>query len=91
MAEAVRRRIVVSGRVQGVFFRDSVRREAESAGLAGSARNLEDGTVEVILEGDKAAVRKIIDWCRAGPSAADVDSVEESEQEPQGTSGFRTR
>lgn len=85
---AVRRRILVTGRVQGVFFRDSCRREAERLGLAGVARNLPDGRVEVITEGDEQAVDKLVQWCREGPSHADVDSVETSDEEIQGESGF---
>ena len=86
----VAKRILVSGRVQGVFYRDSCRQEAERLGLAGSARNLDDGRVEVIAEGDGDAVRRLIEWCRTGPSHADVDSVEETDVEPRGESGFRT-
>jgi acylphosphatase len=87
---AVRRRILVSGRVQGVFFRDSCRQEAERLGIAGSARNLGDGRVEVIAEGDEGAVDRLAEWCRSGPSYADVTDVSVENEEPQGISGFRT-
>ena len=86
----VRKRVLVSGRVQGVFFRDSARREAQREGLGGSARNLDDGRVEVVLEGDEAAVDRLIAWCSAGPDHADVDSVEVVDEEPAGTTGFST-
>ncbi|MDQ5815183.1 MAG: acylphosphatase [Actinomycetota bacterium] len=86
----VRRRVLVSGRVQGVFFRDSARREALREGLGGSARNLDDGRVEVILEGDEDAVDRVIAWCSAGPDHADVDSVDVTEEDPAGAAGFST-
>ena len=86
----VRKRVLVSGRVQGVFFRDSARKEALSQGLGGSAKNLADGRVEVILEGDEEAVERVIEWCRSGPAHADVDSVEVADEEPAGTTGFST-
>jgi acylphosphatase len=86
----VRKRIVVSGRVQGVFFRDSARQEAARLGIGGSARNMPDGTVEVIAEGDESAVDQLIEWCRSGPSYADVDDVSVGDEQPQGTKGFST-
>ena len=85
----VRRRAVVKGRVQGVFFRDTCRRVALELKVAGSAANLPDGTVEVILEGEPANVEEVLEWCRSGPSYADVSSVEISEEDPQGLEGFR--
>ncbi len=85
----IRRRLLVSGRVQGVFYRDSCRQEAQEKGIAGSARNLPDGRVEIILEGDKNAVERMTEWCQKGSDMARVDSVEVEEQEPQGESGFR--
>ena len=60
-------------------------------GLAGSARNLDDGRVEVVAEGSPDAVDRLIEWCKTGPSHADVDSVDVTDQEPQGTTGFSTR
>ena len=85
----IRRRLLVSGQVQGVFYRDSCRQEAEGKGITGSARNLSDGRVEVILEGAEEAVGRMIEWCRRGSDMARVDSVEVEEQQPQGESGFR--
>jgi acylphosphatase len=87
----VRRRVVVHGEVQGVNFRDEARKEAESAGLAGSVTNRDDGGVEAVFEGDPDAVERLVDWCRSGPSSAEVENVEESEEEPHGDSGFEVR
>jgi acylphosphatase len=86
-----RRRVVISGDVQGVSFRDATRREAERAGLAGWVGNRDEGSVEAVFEGDADAVEGLVEWCRAGPSSADVDGVEASEEEPQGESGFEVR
>ncbi|HYN35484.1 MAG TPA: acylphosphatase [Actinomycetota bacterium] len=86
----IAKRVIVTGRVQGVFFRDSCRQEASRLGVAGSARNLPDETVEVVAEGDEEAVKALINWCKEGPSYADVDSVEVSDAQPTGASGFRT-
>lgn len=81
----------ISGRVQGVFFRDSLRREASRAGVAGWARNTRDGTVEAVLEGEPEAVERVIEWARRGPSRAEVVDVEVSEAEPSGLQGFEVR
>ncbi len=92
MAEdEVRRRVVVSGNVQGVFFRDSTKDEASNAGVAGWVRNRDDGTVEAVFEGDEGAVQRMVEWCRSGPSQADVNDVDVSEEEPEGLSGFQVR
>lgn len=87
----VRRRVVVSGRVQGVFFRDSCREEAASAGLSGWVRNLDDGRVEATFEGDEGEVDRLVEWCRSGPGAADVGSVSVGDEEPTGARGFEVR
>lgn len=84
-----RRRVIVSGRVQGVFFRDTLRRQAESKAVAGWAANRDDGTVEAVLEGDPAAVEELIDFCRRGPSRAEVANVHVFEEDPEGLRGFR--
>lgn len=84
----VRRRVLVSGRVQGVFFRDSCRQTAGEHGVAGSAANLPDGCVEIILEGEPDAVDAVVEWCRSGPSHADVDGVDVTDESPLGLSGF---
>jgi len=88
---STRRRVVVHGEVQGVSFRDATRTEAESAGLAGWVTNRDDGSVEAVFEGDPAAVEQLVDWCESGPSSADVDEVDASEEQPQGESGFEVR
>jgi acylphosphatase len=83
------RRVVVHGRVQGVFFRDTTRRRAESLGVSGWAGNRPDGGVEAVFEGEPGAVESMIEFCREGPRGAVVERVEVSEDEPQGESGFR--
>jgi acylphosphatase len=86
--ERIRRRVVVHGRVQGVFFRDSVRARAEAAGVAGWVRNRADGAVEAVLEGPPGAVGEVVSFCRRGPPQAEVDRVEVAEQDPEGLAGF---
>jgi acylphosphatase len=86
--ELIRRRVVVRGRVQGVFFRDSVRRMAESQGASGWVTNRGDGAVEAVFEGEGDAVERLVEFCRRGPSRAEVERVEVSEEEPEGLSGF---
>jgi acylphosphatase len=85
----VRRRIVVHGAVQGVFFRDTARRHSESRGVAGWVRNNPDGTVEAVFEGDGDAVEAMVAFCREGPRGARVERVEVAEEEPEGLDGFR--
>jgi acylphosphatase len=87
----VRRRVLVSGRVQGVFFRDSCRRQAELAGVKGWTRNLGDGRVEAVFEGDPDAVQRLVDWCRIGPPRAEVTGVEVHVEEPVGEPRFAVR
>lgn len=71
-----RMRLFISGRVQGVFFRDSTRQMAQSLGLTGYVKNLHDGRVEVVVEGEKEDVDQMIKWCHTGPPGAVVSSVE---------------
>ena len=85
----IRRRVVVHGQVQGVFFRDSCRREARSRHVAGWVRNNSDGTVEAVFEGDPDAVTTLVDWAHDGPAGAQVSRVEVAVEEPEGLSGFR--
>jgi acylphosphatase len=85
----IRRRVVVSGQVQNVFFRDSCRREARSRHVTGWVRNNSDGTVEAVFEGDPDAVTTLVDWAHEGPAGAQVSRVEVTEEEPEGLSGFR--
>ena len=82
-------RVTVTGRVQGVFFRDSCAREARSQGVAGWVRNRSDGSVEAWFEGSPQAVEKLVTWCRHGPSRADVDGVDVDEEAPAGLDDFR--
>ena len=92
MAETVRRRVLVRGDVQGVFFRDSTRQEAESRGVAGWVRNRDDGSVEAVFEGSAEAVEEMIEWCRSGPSRADVEDMDVSlGEDPDGLEGFEVR
>ncbi len=79
------------GRVQGVFFRDSTRDEAARRGVAGWVTNRGDGAVEAVFEGDRDAVEAMVAFCREGPSRADVEGVEEFQEEPEGLSGFDVR
>jgi acylphosphatase len=84
----VRRRVIVHGRVQGVFFRDSLRRLAERNGVSGWARNTADGTVEAVFEGDPDAVDRLVSFARTGPPDAQVEAVDVSVEEPEGLAGF---
>ena len=85
----IRRRVVVHGHVQGVFFRDSVRRHAVRAGVSGWARNMRDGTVEAVFEGEPDAVERLIAFCHDGPRGARVDRVEISSEPPELLQGFQ--
>jgi acylphosphatase len=91
MAETVRSRVVVRGNVQGVFFRDSCRREATTRGVAGWACNRPDGALEAVFEGEPGAVAALVSFCERGPRGADVASVDETSEEPEGLSGFSIR
>lgn len=87
----VQRRVVVRGRVQGVFFRDSCRAEAEQRRVAGWVTNRPDGAVEAVFEGDLDAVAALVAWVRHGPPQAQVSAVEVAEGHPTGEIGFRVR
>ena len=89
--DLIRLRASVAGRVQGVWFRESCRDQAQAAGVAGWVRNLADGRVEVVLEGPPAAVDEVLAWCRRGPRRARVDGVEVVDEAPVGEQGFRVR
>ena len=84
----VRRRVVVRGLVQGVFFRDSTRRLARRHGVTGWARNRPDGAVEAVFEGEPSAVEALVAFCRTGPPDARVDDVTVVDEPPQGDSSF---
>jgi acylphosphatase len=85
----VRRRVVVHGRVQGVFFRDSTRRAAERHGVAGWVRNVPDGSVEAVFEGEAPAVERLVELARQGPRGAEVRRVDVADEQPEGLRGFR--
>lgn len=87
----MRKRVVVHGRVQGVFFRDSARQRAQSEGIAGWVVNRPDGAVEAVLEGESDAVERLVSFMREGPRGAEVDRVEVSDEEPEGLTGFQVR
>ena len=87
-SQTVARTVHVHGRVQGVLFRDSCRREAERHGLAGWVRNEPDGSVRACFEGDPDAVQALVSWCRTGPSRAHVERVDLDEEAPIGRHGF---
>jgi acylphosphatase len=87
----VRRRAIVHGHVQGVFFRDSVRRLAERHGVSGWVRNNWDGTVEAVLEGDPEDVERVVEFMGEGPRGALVDRVEVVDEQPEGLDGFDVR
>jgi acylphosphatase len=89
--ETTARLLTVRGHVQGVFFRDSTRREARRHGVRGWAANLPDGSVEVFLEGPPGDVEAVIAHCRRGPRGADVEEVEVRDCPPAGLSGFDVR
>jgi acylphosphatase len=88
---SARKRVVVHGDVQGVFFRDTTQREAESAGVAGWVTNRDDGTVEAVFEGDPDAVERMVSFARDGSRGAEVERVDVSDEEPEGLSGFEVR
>jgi acylphosphatase len=83
--------VVVTGRVQGVFFRDSTRREAVRRGLAGWVCNRFDGAVEAVFEGPSEAVEALVEFCSRGPRGASVDDVQASYEQPEGLTGFEVR
>lgn len=84
----VRRRVIIRGRVQGVFFRETTRQTAEAAGVAGWVRNLTDGTVEAVFEGPSDSVDALVAFCRDGPPHAQVTEVTVTDEVPRGETGF---
>jgi acylphosphatase len=87
----IRRRVIVHGLVQGVFFRDTLRRRATIAGVAGWARNNRDGTVEAVFEGSAESVGALVTLCHKGPRGARVDRVVVIDEEPEGLAGYTIR
>jgi acylphosphatase len=84
-------RVQVRGRVQGVFFRAEARARAESLGVAGWIRNLPDGSVEAVFEGEDGRVESMVEWCRRGPAGSVVEAIDVEREEPVGEAGFRVR
>ena len=87
----IRMHALVTGRVQGVFFRDFTRRAALDRDLSGWVRNLADGRVEAVLEGERGAVEAMLEQLREGPEMARVEHVEYHEESPEGLDGFTVR
>ena len=82
---------LVAGKVQGVFFRVTAQKKAQELGLSGWVRNLPDGRVEVVAEGDKESLEMFVDHLRIGPPAAEVENVGTEWGEPRGERGFAVR
>jgi acylphosphatase len=91
VSETVARRVVVHGSVQGVFFRDTTRRRAQSRGVSGWVRNRSDGTVEALFEGAPDAVDSMVAFAGEGPRGASVERVDVDERAPEGLAGFEIR
>lgn len=89
--DAIRRRVTVRGRVQGVFFRDSLRQRATSHHVSGWACNRSDGAVEAVFEGRPDDVERLVEFAGTGPRQAEVENVDVSEEEPEGLTGFEIR
>jgi len=89
--DRVRKRVVVCGRVQGVWFRGATEAEARALGLAGWVRNRADGSVEAVFEGARDAVDRALAFCRRGPPAARVERIEIADEPPEGLDGFAVR
>lgn len=90
-SDRIRRRVIVQGRVQGVFFRDSVRERARAHGVSGWICNRSDGAVEAVLEGRSDNVEHVVRFCRLGPRQARVDGIDIQDEAPEGLSGFEIR
>ena len=87
----IRRRVIAYGRVQGVFFRDSVRRLAQQHHVNGSVTNRWDGAVEAVFEGEPDAVERLVRFMHEGPRGAEVERVEVTDEKPEGLRGFNVR
>ena len=84
MAEKIRAHIVVSGRVQGIFFRAETQEKAQQLGVTGWVKNLSDGRVEAVFEGNKAQVEEMVNWAKSGPPGAIVNHLDLTWEEYQG-------
>jgi acylphosphatase len=90
-ASTIRRHVTVRGDVQGVFFRDSTRRKATQAGVAGWVANRPDGSVEAVFEGTPDAVEALLEFAREGPTDASDESIDVDEESPEGLTSFDMR
>ncbi|RDI70565.1 acylphosphatase [Halopelagius longus] len=89
--DRVRAHVFVSGTVQGVYYRASTRDAARERGVDGWVRNLDDGRVEAVFEGPRPAVEEMVEWCHTGSSAAEVEDVDVTYDDPEGEAGFEIR
>lgn len=87
----MRLHLIISGHVQGVFFRSKVKARARAIQVKGWVRNNRDGTVEAVFEGDQEKLETLLAWCTKGPEGAQVTSVEEHWEEEEGLQGFEVR
>lgn len=90
-SKTARAHVSISGQVQGVFFRQEAKDRARTRGVSGWVRNLPDGRVEAVFEGSRESIESVIDWCRRGPSLAEVDSIDIEWEEPLGEQSFNVR
>ena len=91
MSDRTRAHVFVSGKVQGVYYRANTRETAGERGVAGWVRNLDDGRVEAVFEGEETDVEAMVEWCHAGSPRASVDDVDVEYEEPEGLEGFEIR
>lgn len=89
--ERTRAHVFVEGHVQGVFYRSTTQKQARDLGVHGWVRNLDDGRVEAVFEGDKPQVDQLVQWCQTGSPKADVDDVDVTWEDPEGLEGFEIR
>jgi acylphosphatase len=89
--DRTRAHVFVSGRVQGVYYRANTREQARDRDIDGWVRNLDDGRVEAVFEGDEDAVEELVEWCHTGSPSAMVEDVAVEYDEPQGETGFEVR
>ncbi|MUV86858.1 acylphosphatase [Natronomonas sp. CBA1123] len=91
MSDRTRAHVFVTGKVQGVYYRATTRDTATEVGVDGWVRNLDDGRVEAVFEGETAAVEEMIEWCHTGSPRARVDDLEVEYEDPEGLTGFEVR
>ena len=86
-----RAHVLVSGRVQGVYYRATTRETAQDQGVDGWVKNLDDGRVEAVFEGDEGDVEAMVEFCHEGSNRANVTDVEVTSEDPRGLDGFEVR